>query len=1172
MAFNEKETIVPLYINSVDRLDPGQSSTNFNISLRKSLRFISSINVSNVGIPKTFTNININNNLLIGMFCDGTNPGVTYPFEILIPPAQYTPIEYKDELQLQLNDNVVSALFNLTWIIDFDNDSNLFSITTIYPNGALAPEWGFDIIYTPMVDVLGLGPGGTTTLSLRVGPNADTLVFDIQRVPALYNNLHINITSSALTGDINTSYVKSFGKAFNIETDSKVSTGNDTFTINTTQTFAPYQNAIPIGTGATQNLYQGYGIAMSGGDSTYIGFCAPGDLGGVGATWVFKKNTPDSFYLQQGLPKIIPTDTNGQSNIRAVAISSNGQFMIVGGRDDDSNRGAAWLFRRAGVEWIQAFPKITDPSGAAAGARQGTSVAISEDGSTIAVGGDNYNSNQGATWVYVMEDNEYKLEQLISEALPGVRQGFSIALSHNGDILAIGAIAEDTNVGAVRVYTRTAGVWTQQGPKIQDGTAVNDLQGISVSFDANGTTLAVGATGSDLGGPNSVGSVRIYIEIAGVWTQQGPVLQDPAQGQRQGVCALSDDGNVLIVGASGFPTTGPNPGTGRIYIYTRTGVVWNPVPFIIAPGLVASRTGESVAISGDGNTVAFSATNTGGRQGRVLVYVRDGINWVPYGDPLIGNDGVGVSRQGSDVVVSEDGTILLVGGDQDFGQTGSVWVYVRDNFDWIQKQKLTVSGQNNGQYGRLGTMSISSDGNTIAVGGPLAGPTFNGQARVYIRTAGVWNVQLILQGSAINMLLGWSTTLSGSGDILVVGYGQYDTAGRGAFDIYTRTDGLWTQLGSTVTGAAFDELGRSLSMSRDGLSFAVGAPGAVANRGYVRIYSFDSGAYNLEQTIIPPAATNGSLVGYTVDMSRDGTTIVIGAPGDNASTGAVWVYSLVAGVWTEQAFGKIVGPGAVPGSNFGRHVSISQDGNIIAVGGDNHNSSKGAVWTYVKDSGVAWSFVSPLLETPELNGRLGVSVAVDTTKGGIIVYAGAPFENNDTGRVYQFFNNVTFDIKYIVTVPTRAYSIFDLVNELEQLLQFETMSFEVEFDMKTETLTYTAVPVSGVTVSFSVDPNSTFNKIIPFELIKNPSDTQRSEVIDFSINNNIIKSVNTHQDDEKGLIIYDTVPPKLFRKYRAGYTIKDTDIVDIQLRDERDRIIDLGGANWIMTVFATIRD
>ena len=80
---------------------------------------------------------------------------------------------------------------------------------------------------------------------------------------------------------------------------------------------------------------------------------------------------------------------------------------------------------------------------------------------------------------------------------------------------------------------------------------------------------------------------------------------------------------------------------------------------------------------------------------------------------------------------------------------------------------------------------------------------------------------------------------------------------------------------------------------------------------------------------------------------------------------------------------------------------------------------------------------------------------------------------------------------------------------------------------------------------------------------------QVSDPVDMTINNNVIKTM-VNDDNAANGYFTNSVESKNFRKYPPGYTL-DADVpIDIQLRDERDRIIDLNGANWVMVAYATI--
>src|SRR5271169_2265742 len=83
--------------------------------------------------------------------------------------------------------------------------------------------------------------------------------------------------------------------------------------------------------------------------------------------------------------------------------------------------------------------------------------------------------------------------------------------------------------------------------------------------------------------------------------------------------------------------------------------------------------------------------------------------------------------------------------------------------------------------------------------------------------------------------------------------------------------------------------------------------------------------------------------GFSVSISSDGNTAIVGGPYDNNNKGAAWVYTRIGGVWAEQG-SKLVGTGAVGNALQGYRVSISGDGNTAIVGGPFDNSNVGAVW------------------------------------------------------------------------------------------------------------------------------------------------------------------------------------------------------------------------------------
>jgi hypothetical protein len=135
-------------------------------------------------------------------------------------------------------------------------------------------------------------------------------------------------------------------------------------------------------------------------------------------------------------------------------------------------------------------------TGAVGNAQQGSSVALSGDGKTAIVGGPGDNSQTGAVWVYTRSGGVWTQQgtKLVGTGALGgsVEQGVSIALSGDGNTAIVGGLGDNPS-GAAWVFTRSNGVWTQQGSKLVGTGALGDAeQGVSVALSADGNTAIVG--------------------------------------------------------------------------------------------------------------------------------------------------------------------------------------------------------------------------------------------------------------------------------------------------------------------------------------------------------------------------------------------------------------------------------------------------------------------------------------------------------------------------------------------------------------------------------------------------------------------------------------------------------------------------------------------------------
>ena len=328
----------------------------------------------------------------------------------------------------------------------------------------------------------------------------------------------------------------------------------------------------------------------------------------------------DAQYLQIGT-KLVGTGAVGAANQGgSVSLSADGNTAIVGGGSDNSGAGAAWVYTRAGSVWTQQGTKLVGTGGTAI-ANQGVSVYLSADGNTAIMGGPGDNLSAGAAWV----------------------------------------------------FTRSGGVWTQQGTKLVGGGAVgNANQGYAVAVSADGNTAIVGGSGDN----SAAGAAWVFTRSGGVWTQQGTKLigtgaVDPAhQGQS---VSLSADGNTAFVG-------GPNDNSsaGAAWVFTRTGGVWSQQGMkLVGTGAMGSASqGTSVYLSADGNTAFVGGSGDNNGAGAGWVFTRAGGVWTQQGTKLVGTGAVGFASQGASVSLSADGNTAIVGGVTDNSGVGAAWMYV----------------------------------------------------------------------------------------------------------------------------------------------------------------------------------------------------------------------------------------------------------------------------------------------------------------------------------------------------------------------------------------------------------------------------------------------------------------------------------------------------------------
>lgn len=394
---------------------------------------------------------------------------------------------------------------------------------------------------------------------------------------------------------------------------------------------------------------------------------------------------------QQG-PKLTGTGATGPAGQGAsVALSADGSTALVGGYFDNTNVGAAWVFTRSNGTWSQQGDKLVG-TGVSGASWQGLSVALSADGNTALIGGPCDNSPVdapcnitpiGAAWVFTRSNGAWTQqgEKLVDSG--GSWQGWSVALSADGNTALIGDPADNDAVGAARVFTRSNGTWTQSSKLVGTGISGNfSGQGNSVALSADGNTAVVGGPEDN----SMIGAVWVFTRSAGVWSQQGDKLVGtgyagtPEQGSS---VAVSADGNTVLTG--GFVDGAfNNYELGASWVFTRTNGVWTQQGNkLVGSGYSGPPVGQgySVALTADGNTAFIGGryddpfVPTGAGIGAGWVFTRSGGEWTQPNSKLVGSEYSGNPNQGFSVALSADGNTAFLGGPFDNSDVGATWVF-----------------------------------------------------------------------------------------------------------------------------------------------------------------------------------------------------------------------------------------------------------------------------------------------------------------------------------------------------------------------------------------------------------------------------------------------------------------------------------------------------------------
>ena len=816
------------------------------------------------------------------------------------------------------------------------------------------------------------------------------------------------------------------------------------------------QSKLTADDGANNDEF-GYSVAVDG-DTVVVGayqhdITDDQDItsGDAGAAYVFTE--VDGVWSQAAkLTASVPApgDKFGYS------VAVDGDTVVVGAYQHDitddqgitsGDAGAAYVFTKptTGDGWADwDDPNKVDKaeltakliaSDAATGDYFGYSVAV--DGDVVVVGastgdrtdtGGNTITDSGAAYVFTKVAGGWSQVAKLTASDGAANDEFGVSVAIEGDTVVVGAHQHDANsnsaAGASYIFTKPATGWAND-PDINYRTetarltapdgAANDEFGISVAIhgdEENRDTVVVGAHQHDITDDQGItsgdaGAAYVFKgdPYSGKWSYAAKLTaSDAAPGDEFGI-SVAVDGSTVVVGAYLYNRAdGVVPDSGSTYVFARdsdTGV-WSQTLNLAAPNSNQDdRFGYSVAV--DAGTLLAGAPQDDEDPGFAYAMDISDAEWADFvpAELTLSDDDRYVYR------------VLNLTNDQEYAfRVRSVNAAAnRPSVETVAvTPMLAKPGKTEGLSARPGDSQV-----TLSWDDP--------------RDSSIDGYQVLMPPEQTKLTAGSDGEESGrfgesvavDGDTVVVGAYQHDitdnqniTSGdAGAAYVFTEVDGVWSQAAKLTASvpATGDKFGYSVAV--DGDTVVVGAyqhditddQGITSgDAGAAYVFTKVDGVWSEPVKLTASVPAPGDYFGYSVAV--DGDTVVVGARGDEDKTGAAYVFTKVAGVWSQAA--KLTASGGGAFDYFGHSVAV--DGETIVIGARGHSSNPGAAYVFTEPSN-GWGHWSNLnaggkadltatltASNADDDDQFGQSVAMD----GATVVVGAKQGDETKGSAYVF--------------------------------------------------------------------------------------------------------------------------------------------------------------------------
>ena len=311
---------------------------------------------------------------------------------------------------------------------------------------------------------------------------------------------------------------------------------------------------------------------------------------------------------------------------------------------------------------------------------------------------------------------------------------------------------------------------------------------------------------------------------------------------------------------------------------------------------------------------------------------------------------------------------------------------------------------------------LSDDGNTALVTAPLS-DSYKGKVYIYIWKKWNWELQQIFEGKLRKDSFGSSVSLSADGNTAVIG--AYGTdSDKGTIYIYTRSGETWTlQQEITSPGESGGKFGYSVSLSSDGNTSLIGAVGGGMKMGTAYIYTKTEGLWNLTQSIVDPGASGENWFAENICLSDNGSTALIGAYGTESNRGILYMYTKTGMSWELKQ--TIADPGNAEYDYFGISACLTGDGKTAVIGAAGNDSYEGIVYVYMIN-GSEWILQDTLSDTGRKTNYdqfgKGISFSSD---GNVLLISAMVGGDSETGVYLYKKNDDIWELEKIFSDPEK---------------------------------------------------------------------------------------------------------------------------------------------------------